>query len=337
MTRVIRVLVTRAILVVPQVLGITAVIFFLVRLLPGDPVISRLGGHAPEETIENLRQQLGLDLPLHIQYVNYMEGLLRGDLGDSWRTAQPVLEDLKVRLPATMELIFLGMGIALVAGILIGVISAWRQGGLIDRGTIFYTLIAGALPEFYIGIIMVFLFYVLWSIAPHPAGRLGLAAIPPPQVTGMYLIDSALAGQWDTFRDSAAHLVLPVITLSFWQAGAIMKMTRSTMLQVLDGDFINFARLAGLKPSIIRRYALRNALPPVIGLTITVFAVLLGGIVLIEQVFSWGGLGQYSVEAVTASDYEAITGFLMLAATISLFLFILLDIAHAVIDPRVDL
>jgi len=335
--RVASVVFTRCLLIVPQVLGLSALIFFLVRLLPGDPVIARLGGHAPALTIDNLRHQLGLDLPLHIQYIHYMKDLLRGDLGDSWTTAQPVIEDLKMRLPATLELMFLGMGIALMVGVIIGVISAGRPGGLLDRSTIFYTLLAGALPEFYIGIIMVFLFYVVWGLAPHPAGRLGLASLPPPRITGMYLIDSVIAGQWDTFRDALGHLILPVFTLAFWQTGAIMKMTRSTMLQILDSDFINYGRLVGLKPAIIRRYALRNALPPIIGLTVTIFAVLLGGIVLIEQVFSWGGLGQYSVEAVTSSDYEAITGFLMLASTISLLLFIMLDIANAIIDPRLEL
>lgn len=337
MNRTLRAVSIRVLLIFPQMLVLTALVFFLVRLLPGDPVLARLGGHAPQSAVDHLRHQLGLDLPLHVQYINYMKGLIGGDLGESWRTAQPVLEDLKMRLPATLELLILGMGIATIVGLVIGVVSAWRPGGLIDRLTILYALLAGAMPEFYIALVLVFVFYATLGIAPHPGGRLGMMTPPPPRVTGMYLVDSVIAGQWDTFRDALSHLVLPVFTLSFWQAGAIMKMTRSTMLQIIEGDFVSYARMVGLKPAIIRRYALRNALPPVISLTITIFAILLGAVVLIETVFSWGGLGQYSVQSVTSADYEAITGFLMLASTISLLLFIVMDLFYAAIDPRLEL
>lgn len=337
MNRTVRHVLIRVFLVIPQMLALTAVVFLLVRLLPGDPVIARLGGFAPDAAVASLTKQLGLDQPIHIQYVNYMKALSRGDLGDSWRTAQPVMLDVKMRLPATLELLILGMGIATALGVSVGVLSAMSPGGLLDRSTLLYGLLAGAMPEFYIGLILVYVFFFLLGVAPNPAGRLSLLAIPPPRVTGMYLVDSALAGQWDTFRDAAAHLVLPVVTLVFWQAGAILKMTRSTMLQILDGDFVAYGRLVGLKPAIIRRYALRNALPPIISLAVTIFAILLGAIVLIEHVFSWGGLGQYSVQSVTSSDWEAITGFLMVAATISLLLFVVVDILYVMVDPRLEL
>jgi peptide/nickel transport system permease protein len=337
MNRTVRHVLVRVALVIPQMLALTAVVFLLVRLLPGDPVIARLGGFAPDAAVESLTKQLGLDQPIHIQYIQYMNALLHGDLGDSWRTAQPVMLDLKLRLPATLELLLLGMGLAAVVGMGLGVITALAPGGLVDRVTLLYGLLAGALPEFYIGLILIYVFFHLLGIAPNPAGRLSLLALPPPRVTGMYLIDSALAGQWDTFRDAASHLVLPVATLAFWQAGAILKMTRSTMLQILDGDFVAYARVVGLEAKFVRRYAFRNALPPVISLTITIFAILLGAVVLIEQVFSWGGLGQYSVQSVTSSDWEAITGFLMLASTISLLLFVVMDMLYAIIDPRVEL
>jgi ABC-type dipeptide/oligopeptide/nickel transport system permease component len=178
---------------------------------------------------------------------------------------------------------------------------------------------------------------VVLSVAPHPAGRLDLTIPKPPRVTGMYLVDSALAGQGETFRNAAYHLMLPVFTLFLWQTGAIMKMTRSTMLQIMDGDFIQYARVVGLKPGIIRRYALRNALAPVVALTIIIFGILLGSTVLIETVFSWGGLGQYSVQSVVYADYEAILGFLLVASVFSLLLYIILDIMHVIIDPRLEL
>lgn len=337
MSNTTRYIAKRLLLLPLQMLALAAVVFFVIRLLPGDPVVARLGGHAPIESQVALRHELGLDLPIHIQYINYMKGLLRGDLGESWRTAQPVMKDLTMRLPATLELIILGMGIATVVGIVIGIIAAWWPGGFVDRVTILYALLAGSMPEFYIGLLLIFIFYVILAVAPHPAGRLGMMTLPPPRVTGMYLVDSAIAGQWDTFRDAASHLVLPVFTLSFWQAGAIVKMTRSTMLQIIDGDFVNYARVVGLKQGIIRRYVFRNALPPVISLVVTIFAILLGAVVLIETVFSWGGLGQYSVQSVVSADYDAIIGFLMLASALSLFLFIMLDMFYVIVDPRLEL
>ena len=327
----------RFLLLFPQVFLLVTAIFVVIHVLPGDPVTAMLGSMARRETVEARRHQLGLDLPIHEQYVRYLKNLTQGDLGDSWRTGQPVLDDLAMRFPATLELLILGMSIAVIVGVVVGVISAWWPGGIVDRVTILYTLLAGAMPEFYIGLITIFIFYVLLDIAPHPAGRLDFTIPTPPRVTGMYLIDSALVGQWATFRNALAHLALPVLTLSFWQAGAVMKMTRSTMLQIIDGEFIQYARMIGLKPGIIRRYALRNALPPIISLTIIIFTILLGAAVLVEQVFSWGGLGQYSVQSVINADYEAIMGFLLVAAVFSLFLFILLDITYVVIDPRLEL
>jgi ABC-type dipeptide/oligopeptide/nickel transport system permease component len=278
-----------------------------------------------------------LDRPVYEQFVTYMTRFLHGDLGSSWQTGQAVVQDLKSRLPATMELLLLGMGLATLVGISVGVMTAMNPGGRLDRATIAYTLVAGAMPEFYIGLVLVFIFYHLLVIAPSPVGRLDLLVSPPPTVTGMYLLDSAIAGQWATFKDAASHLALPVVTLALWQSGAIMKITRSTMLQVLDGDFMNYAHVMGLRPAIIARYALRNSLPPIVSLTVTIFAVLLGSVVLIERVFSWGGLGQYSVQSVTTADYEAIVGFLMLAAVISLFLFMVLDIIYVFLDPRLEL
>ncbi|MFW6116807.1 MAG: ABC transporter permease [bacterium] len=336
--RNLRYVAVRVLLLIPQMLVLTALVFVLVRILPGDPVAAQLGGAAPEESLEKLRKRLGLDKPIHVQYFEYMKGLLlRGDLGDSWRTAQPVMQDLKKRFPATLELLGSGMAVAVGVGVSAGVITALRPGGLLDRAAVVYTLLAGAMPEFYIALVLIFVFYAVLRIAPHPVARLDVTVLPPPTVTGMYLVDSALAGQRETFRSALAHLVLPVATLSFWQAGAIMKMTRSTMLQILDGDFTNYARLMGVKTSILRRYALRNALPPIISLVVMLFGVLLGATVLIEQVFAWGGLGQYSVISVTSADYEAVVGFLMLTTTVSLVLYIFLDIAYVLIDPRLRL
>lgn len=319
-----------------QILALVIGSFFLMRVLPGDPVVVRLGPMATPEGIAKLRHDLGLDLPLPVQLANYVKQIARGDLGNSWRTANPVLEDLKMRFPATLELITLSMGLALVVAVPFGVITALHPGGLLDKATLLYTLLAGSMPDFYIGLLLIFVFYSKLGLAPPPMGRLGLLLEPPPAVTKMYVIDSLLAANWETLRSAISHLMLPVLTLAFVQAGPILKMTRSTMLQILDGDFMYYARVCGLKTKYVWRYALRNSLPPVVTLIGLLYGILLGGAVLVETVFAWGGLGQYSVLAIVNADYDAIQGFVFVTSAFSLLIYLALDILYVVIDPRVS-
>ena len=309
--------------------------FLLMRVLPGDPVILRLGAMATPESIAKVRHDMGLDLPLMTQLGNYVRQVLSGDLGHSWRTANAVTSDLIMRVPATVELITYSMLLAFVIAVPIGVITALQPRGLLSKATLLYTLLAGAMPDFFIGLLLIYVFYFKLGVAPAPMGRLSLMTVPPPAVTKMYVIDSLIARDWPALKSAVTHLALPVFTLLFVQAGPIMKMTRSTMLQILDGDFMHYARVSGLRPGYIWRYALRNALPPVVTLASLLYGILLGGAVLVETVFAWGGLGQYSVLMIVNADYDGIQGFVLAASAFSLLIYLILDIVHMIIDPRV--
>jgi len=240
-----------------------------------------------------------------------------------------------MRFPATVELISFSMLLALFVALPIGMITALRPSGLLSRATLLYTLLAGAMPDFFIGLLLIFFLYFKFNLAPPPMGRLSLLVEPPAAVTRMYVIDSLITRDWVALRSAIAHLVLPVSTLAFVQAGPIMKMTRSTVLQILEGDFMYFARVCGLKAGYIWRYALRNALPPVVTLASLLYGILLGGAVLVETVFAWGGLGQYSVLMIVNADYDGIQGFVLVASAFSLLIYLALDILYVVIDPRV--
>jgi ABC-type dipeptide/oligopeptide/nickel transport system permease component len=328
-------IVRRSLALIPQLLAISLVTFVLARLLPGDPVTLILGPLATPEARANLESQMHLDKPMHIQYYYYLRDILQGDLGRSWSTSNDVLDDLLKRFPATFELITYSLLLALVVGISVGVVTSFRQGGWIDRVTRVYGLLAGALPDFWLALILIFFFYYKVPIFPAPLGRLDPFMTAPTHITGMYTIDSLLTGNFEAFRSAVAHLALPVFTLAFVSAGAIMRMTRSTMIAVLNGDFIRHGRLSGLPQRTLIRYAIRNALPPVVTLVAIIYGFLLGGAVLIETIFGWGGLGQYAVRALIASDYAALQGFVLVAATFTLFLYLIVDLLYFAIDPRI--
>jgi peptide/nickel transport system permease protein len=318
-----------------QLIGIIVITFFLNRLLPGDPVQARLGPLATPEAKAMLTAKMGLDKPLHIQFVRYVSGLLQGDLGNSWRTGNPVLKDILQRFPTTFELITWAMISALVIGVAVGAYAALHPNGFVDRSTLFYSLLAGAMPDFYIGLVLIFVFFYLLGIAPAPMGRIDVYLSRPPTVTGSYIIDGMLAGDWQVAKSAAAHLVLPVATLAFVYTGAFLKMTRSTMRQMFESDFMHYARINGLPRAITRQYGLKTTLPPVVNLFGMIYAFVLGAAVLIETVFGLAGLGQYSVQSIVSADYEALSGFMLVAAVFYLIIYLLVDIIQAFLDPRI--
>jgi ABC-type dipeptide/oligopeptide/nickel transport system permease component len=321
---------------VPQLLAISVVTFVLARLLPGDPVGMILGPLATPESLAKLRAEMHLDQPFHVQYFYYLRDVIQGDFGRSWSTSNPVSSDLAARVPATLELITYSLILALVIGIGIGIATALRPGGWVDRTTRIYGLLAGAIPDFWLGLLLIFFLYFELRIFPPPLGRLDPFLSAPTHVTGMYTVDSLLTGNWVCLGSALSHLALPVITLAFASAGSIMRMTRATMIGILDGDFIRHGRLSGLPERVLLRYALRNALPPVVTLVAIIYGYLLGGAVLIENVFGWGGLGQYAVQAMSNSDYAAIQGFVLVAATFTLVLYLVVDLVYFAIDPRIS-
>lgn len=321
---------------VPQLLAISIVTFVLARLLPGDPVSMILGPLATPESLAKLRSEMRLDQPLPIQYFYYLRALLHGDFGRSWSTSNPVSSDLAARVPATLELITYSLVLALLVGIGIGVVTALRPGGWVDRTTRIYGLLAGAVPDFWLGLLLIFFLYFQLRLFPPPLGRLDPFLTPPTHITGMYTVDALLTRNWVDLGSAISHLALPVITLAFASAGSIMRMTRATMIGILDGDFIRHGRLSGLPELVLLRYSLRNALPPVVTLVAIIYGYLLGGAVLIENVFGWGGLGQYAVQAMSNSDYAAIQGFVLVAATFTLVLYLAVDLLYFAIDPRIS-
>lgn len=329
----------RFLILLPQLFLISVVTFLLVRMLPGDPARLELGPLASDEGVAQRREELMLDSPLHQQYLAYLGRILKGDFGQSWVTSNDVMTDLSTRIATTLELIGLGLLVIMIVVIPLGVIAATGGGGffsrVIKRITAGYGLLAGSLPDFWLGLLMIFVFFTTLGILPGPEGRLSIGESPPPHVTGFYTVDSILAGDPAKFFDSAAHLVLPVLTLAFVYGGPILKMTQSTMRTALNSDYSTYARGFGISQSVIVRQAFRNAAPPVVVISGVISGFLLGGAVLIETVFNLNGAGQYAVQSIISSDYSPIQAFVLIAAVFTMLVYLVVDLIYFAIDPRV--
>ena len=326
----------RLLVFVPQLLGVTLVAFLLIQLLPGDPARFILGPKATPEGLANLRELMGLDKPLPEQYLIYVQGVLQGDLGRSWFSGQPVLDDLASRTPATLELLTYSMILAIVVGVSLGTWSAAHRGrGAVVRVGSVYTRLAGAFPDFWVSLVAIFIFFYQLRWAPAPLGRLGALDTPPPTTTGFYTIDSLLAGQVDTFWSAVSHLILPVAVLGLIVAPMLAKVTTTVMNEVLRSDYVRYGEAVGLRRTTMIRYSLRNSLPPILTVIGILFVYLLSGAVLVEKVFSWGGVGQYAVQAVVNSDYAAIQGFVLFTAVFTMLVYLVIDILYIAVDPRI--
>ncbi len=325
----------RLVFLLPQVFGIVLVGFLLLKAVPGDPATLMLGPMATPDSIAKLRRELALDEPLPIQFVIYIKHLAQGDLGRSWQTTQPVLNDLAVRFPATLELVTFGLLLALAIGIPLGIVSATRRRRVLARIGDFYGLVAGALPDFWLALILIYVFYSLLGWMSSPIGRIDVVLTPPQTITGFYTIDSLIEGNWPALRSSLAHLILPVLTLGLINAGPILKMTQSTMERMLQADFSLYARLCGLPQNVVTRHAFRNALPSVVTIVSVLYGFLIGGAVLVEIVFSWGGAGQYAVQGVLNADFNPVLGFVIFSALFSLVVYLIVDLIYLAIDPRI--
>jgi peptide/nickel transport system permease protein len=320
----------------PNVIGVIVVTFLLTRALPGDPAAYFAGPSATQEAIEQIRAQLGLDKSLVQQFLRYVVDLAKGDLGNSLSTGQPVITELATRLPASLELTLCGLIFALVVAIPLGILAATRPGSWTDHVCRILATAGVSLPTFFTGLFLAYFFYFVLGWAPSPLGRLDVAFSPPPTITGFYLVDSLIAGDLETFRAAAAQLILPSLTLALFVMAPLMRMTRAAMLGVLSSDFVRTARAAGLSASkVLYVYAFRNALLPVVTTMGMVFSFLLGSNVLVEKVFAWPGIGSYVIEALVASDYAPVQGFVLTMALLYVALNLAIDILYGVIDPRV--
>ena len=326
----------RLIVAVPGIVGVIVVTFLLNRALPGDPAAFFAGPAATPEAIQEIRAALGLDKSLPEQFLIYVRDIARGDLGKSLTTGQPVTRDLVARLPASLELTFVGLLLAVTVALPLGALSATRPGSLFDHASRLLTTAGVSLPIFFTGLVLVYVFYYLLGWAPAPLGRIDTFASPPPTVSGLFLVDAVIARDGATFVAAAKQLVLPAVTLGLFAMAPIARMTRASMLGVLGSDFISTARASGLAPgTVLIAYALRNALLPVVTLLGMVFSFLLGANVLVEKVFAWPGVGSYALEALIASDYAPVQGFVLTMASLYVLLNLTVDIVYGFIDPRV--
>jgi dipeptide transport system permease protein len=331
-----RMILKRSLIALPSLIGVIIVTFLLTRALPGDPAAYFAGPAATKEAIEQVRVKLGLDKPLIVQFGNYVADLARGDLGTSLTTGQPVVTDIRTRLPASAELTLLGLIVSMLIAVPLGILAATKPGSPIDHLCRVIATAGVSLPVFFTGLILVYVFYYLLGVAPAPLGRLDTFLSAPPQVTGFYLIDSLIAGNGEVFVASLKQLILPAMTLAIFSLAPIARMTRASMLAVLASDFVRTARASGLSPTtVIVTYAFRNAMIPVITTLGMVFSFLLGANVLVEKVFAWPGIGSYAVEALVASDFAPLQGFVLTMAIMYVVLNLLIDILYGVIDPRV--
>ena len=328
----------RLLTVIPTLIGVIIVTFLLTRVLPGDPAVYFAGPAATPQSIADIRKGLGLDKPLPEQFIRYVNDLAHGNFGNSLSTGRPVATEITSRLPASAELTFLGLILSIVIAVPLGILAAVKQGSWIDHTCRIVATAGVSLPVFFTGLLLVYVFYYQLGWSPAPVGRLDAFASTPPQITGFYLIDSLVTGNFETFRAALSQLILPAVTLAVFSLAPIARMTRASMLAVLASEFVRTARASGLdNRTVIITYAFRNAMLPVVTTLGMVFSFLLGANVLVEKVFAWPGIGSYAVEALLQSDFAPVQGFVLTMAVMYVALNLLIDILYGVIDPRVRL
>jgi peptide/nickel transport system permease protein len=320
--------------IIPVLLGVSIVVFFMVRAVPGDPAQIMLGQQATQAQVQQLRENMGLDKPIFVQYGLFLKDALRGDLGDSTVTGRPVTTELMVRLPATFELTAFAMLIAVLVGVPVGVISAVKQYSLLDKTTSVLALTGISMPIFWLAMILVVIFGVNLGLLPFP-GRLdpttGITAI-----TGLVLVDSLLTLNFAGFWDGLLHLIMPALALGTIPMAVVMRMTRSSMLEVMNEDYVRTARAKGVVPwRVIVKHALRNAMLPTITVIGLQVGLLMGGAIVTETIFSWPGIGLYLYDSLSSRDYASIQGVVLYGALLFVLINLVVDILYAVLDPRV--
>lgn len=325
----------RVALIFPTLFAVSIIMFIISYMLPGNPALVRLGGSPQISQIKQMEAQMGLDKPVYVQYYIFITQLLSGNLGQCWITGNPVVQDLAVRLPATLELAIAAFLIMIVVGIPLGVISAMRRNKLIDHVTRVISTGGVSIPLFWLGLIAIYVFYFVFRWFPAPSGQLDPGMAPPTHITGMYILDSLLSGNWITLKSSIAHIILPAFTLGFINLAPVTRMVRSAMLDALGSDYIRTERAAGIPEKQINRDALRNAMIPVLTLLGLSFGYLMAGIIVIEQVFSWPGIGLYAMQAIATNDHNPMEAYILIMTAVFILANLFVDILYASIDPRI--
>jgi len=327
-------LVHRLLSLIPVLLGISLLVFLFIHFIPGDPIWVMLGDFATEESVADLRQDLGLDEPLHIQYLKYVGRLLQGDLGTSIHTRNPITSDLATRLPASLELAITAMLIASLIGIPAGVISAMKHQSLIDSASMVGTLIGVSLPIYVLGLFAIWIFAVKLGWLP-PGGRLS-SDIELVRITGFHVLDSIITRNWTALGDSLKHLTIPAVVLATVPMAIIARITRASVLEVLSQDFVRTARSKGLRErAVVKRHVLKNAMLPIITVVGIQFGVILSGAVLTETIFSWPGIGRWVYEAIQKRDYPVVQGMTLFIGVVFLLSSLVVDALYVWLDPRI--
>jgi ABC-type dipeptide/oligopeptide/nickel transport system permease component len=320
----------RVLMVIPVMIGVSIIVFSLMRVFSPDPAPIVLGQHATQQSITVWRHANGLDGPVVTQYFTYVARALKGDLGTSYYTKSPVAREIGARFPATIELAVAAILFATILGILLGVMAAVKKNSIFDAAGSLFALIG----VFWLGILLIMFFAGFLHLLPS-GGRINVM-LEPTHVTGFYMIDSLIQGNWDGFKDALIHLILPALTLGMYSMAIITRMTRSSMLETLGQDYIRTARAKGISETkVIGKHALRNSLIPVTTVIGLQFGALLGGALLTESVFSWPGIGKYTVDSILKSDFPVVQGIVLLVAVIFVTINLIADLGYAFLDPRI--
>ena len=330
-----RQLIARILLVIPVVFGVVTLTFLVTRVFAPDPTELYVPPQADENLRQQIRERLGLDKSIPEQYGVFLGDLIQGDLGESTITGRPVTSDLWDRLPATVELALFAMTFAVLIGVPLGVLAGVKRDSPVDFSVRGVTLLGMALPSFWLGLVLIYIFFVKLNWLPGPVGRLPLGAVAPDKITGLYTLDSLLRGDLALMWESLRHLILPGFTLGFVVMAPITRVSRAAMVEVMRSEYIRTPRALGIKKTVIYfRYALKNAMLPIVTMIGTIIGFVFTGAVLVEAVFNWPGMGKYGLDAIIRSDFTALQGFVVMASFIYIVAFLLVDLVYMVIDPR---
>jgi len=326
----------RLLFVIPTLFGVTVISFALTYLLPGNPALVKAGALATPDVVREIERRMGLDQPVYVQYWGYVSGLVRGDLGESSSTGRPVWEDFRQRVPATLELTLASLLVAITVGIPLGVLAAVHRDSLLDQVSRVLGVAGVAMPSFWTGLLLVYVFFYLLGVAPPPLGRITAGVGPPARITGLYVVDAAVTANGPALVSALHHLMLPALTLGLAVMAPLTRMVRATMLEILESDYVTAAWAAGLpRRRVIYGDALRNALIPVITLLGVIFGFLMAGNVVVEMVFAWPGLGHYAVTALVTKDPGPIQSFVLFVAVMYVVVNLAVDLLYGLADPRI--
>jgi ABC-type dipeptide/oligopeptide/nickel transport system permease component len=315
--------------------GVVTTTFFISRVVSPNPTALLIPPQASEQVRAQVTRSLGLASPLIDQYGRFLDALVHGNLGTSFMTGQSVTSDLARRLPATLELGIVALLFGVAIGVLLGVMSAIHSGSLFDH-IVRSSIVAGlSMPQFWSGLTLISIFFIHLKVLPGPIGELPATASPPRSITHMYLIDALITGNWSVFVAAVRQIILPAVTLAFGIFSPIARVARTAMVQAIDSDYVRTARSLGFESrTIYAKFALKNALLPILTMTANAIAFAFSGAVLVEGVFAWPGIGQYALNAIRQSDFPALQGFVIYVATLYVFIYFVTDVLYAVADPR---